>query len=124
MGTSTGAILVFGIELEEEHEPWGRDQDEWLEKDGREILGLQGEKQYEILEQHPVEIIQHCSYEYPMYILAVRETEKRAWRGEPFSIDVEDLRIPIANTVLLKAFCERHDIEWKEPKWLLCSMWG
>lgn len=126
MGTSTDAILVFGIELEEEHEPWGEEQDEddWLEKDGRDILGLQGEKQYEIVNLHPVEIVQHCSYEYPMYVLAIRGTEKRAWRGEPLHITLEELKIPTGNVALLKAFCERHNIEWEEPKWLLCSMWG
>ena len=69
----------------------------------------------------PVEIVQHCSYEYPMYILAAKGQHWNAWRGHP--VEIESLNVDEAARVRLKEFCRVYDIEF-EPKWILASMWG
>lgn len=136
MGTSTDAILAFGFDL-------GEDVPENLLPDGdfdefvKEQAGLTSPKHsnYEseewkehfaacrkAVEQFPVDLITHCSYEYPMYFLAVRGTEQKAWRGSPRSVDAPEMS---GKQILeLKRFCEKHEIEWQEPKWHIFSMWG
>jgi hypothetical protein len=72
----------------------------------------------------PVDIVSHCSGEYPMYIVAIRGTERTANRGSPEVIDPASLAVPAEKIEAAKAWCEAHRIEWQEPHWLLCSMWN
>lgn len=133
MGTSTDAILVFGMPIgyEEETpeflEEFDGDFDEFLNsKSGLPSWGEPGHdfnNQREFRESFPVDVTMHCSYDYTMYILAVRGTETRASRGYPKTIN----ELPVISEdkiSALKAFCEEIGLEYSEPKWLLCSMWG
>lgn len=132
MGTSTDAILVFGFEIGGEDEPpefldeFDGDFESFLDSlSGLPEYGEEGhsfDAQFEYRKNCPASMTLHCSYDYPMYILAVNGTETRSSRGTPReigSMDVSD-----SDVSAFKAWCESNDIEYKEPKWLLCSMWG
>lgn len=128
MGQSTDGILVFGIDL-------GEDMPEFLEEHENDwwsfmdaISGLADHPDYEkrrkFREEHGADLVSYCSYDYPMYILAINGTERRVKRGYITEIDPESLTVPQEKIDALKKFCEEYDIEWHEPKWLLVSMWG
>lgn len=138
MGISTDGILVYGIAYEDEGElpeflvDWAEendtdpgDFDDYLDS----ISGLPnyGEPGHDFSAQRawretcPVDLVRHCSYECPMYILAVRGTEITARRGYPQvinTLDVSGYKIDAFN-----AWCKERGIVG-EPKWYLCSMWG
>lgn len=134
MGVSTDGILVFGFEIGEE----GDEPDFLAEHNGdfeeflHSVSGLPrwGEPGHsfaafrEFEKGFPIELVSHCSYEYPMYILAVNGTKKKASRGYPEVISPEELIISDEKIEAFKKFCDDYGIEWQEPKWLLCSMWG
>lgn len=132
MGVSTNAVLVFGIDIGEDLpeflEDFDGDFDDFLaDYSGLPKWGEEGhdfDKTVAWNNDFPVELVQHCSYEYPMYILAVRGTESTARRGYAAEIDVASMQIDNVKILQLKNFCEQYNIEWQEPKWLLCSMWG
>lgn len=127
MGVSTDGILVFGIDLGEELPEAFEEFDEsdlwWDFTDS-----ISGKKSYEdrskFREEFPVNLTSYCSSEYPMYILAVNGTETVVRRGSTEEIDPNDMKVSDEKIAALKAFCEEYGIEWKEPKWLLASMWG
>ena len=71
----------------------------------------------------PVEVIWHCSGEYPMYFLALRGTERKAFRGTPVAVGIP--RQPTKKELKAMAeFCEKHGIEWQNPQWHIFSMWS
>ena len=118
MGVSTDGILVFGIPLEEgvefpEVANFDDDFEEYLYQKRRDDPNF------------PVELVSHCSCEYPMYILAIAGTEFSASRGYVQKID----NLPtVTETQIdqLRAFAEAHDLDdWLdgEPGWYLCSNW-
>lgn len=134
MGVSTDAIVAFGFNLGEE---WpealkiaGEDEDstdfeDWI----ADHLGLgdwqqEGywERKREAVKAFPVDLIMHCSYDYPEYFIAVRGTEQRASRGYPVKLDLHE--VDSAKVQALREFCDQHGIEWGEPAWHTFSMWG
>lgn len=132
MGVSTDGILVFGIDLGEEEleflHDFENDFDEFLHSlSGLPDYGEPGHdyvKDRDFVNSYPVDLVWHCSYQYPMYILAIRGTETTAARGYPQKIDPSSLVVANEKIEFLKKFCETYGIEWQEPKWYLCSMWG
>lgn len=130
MGVSTNGILVFGIELGEELPEFLEDFDDTWWDFTDSISGVadddseRWEKRRDFRDNFPVELVSHCSYEYPMYILAVNGTEITASRGSPEVIDPASLVVSPEKIEELRKFCEEYGIEWEEPKWYLCSMWG
>ena len=72
----------------------------------------------------PVEVVWHCSYDYPMYVVAIPGSVVTASRGE--ALDVSDLYQPTPEDIAaLKAFMRLIGVEPEgEPKRILCSMWG
>lgn len=71
----------------------------------------------------PVELVMHCSYDYPMYILAVKNSQFTASRGYPEEIDPENLHISEEDLDNFNEFIDTYKIEGS-PKWWLASMWG
>lgn len=98
---------------------------EAAEPDGRDALDAAYERERELTASCPIEIITHCSYDYPMRIVAVRGTEIRAYRGSPKEIDwsalqaLVDERLPAA-----VEFCKEHGIPFEDPTWILTSVYG
>lgn len=144
MGQSTNAILAFGFDLGEElSEPLQSLMGEH-ESDTDEVLAADAGitlPQYESgcdykaysaakdagLAQLKIDMIPHCSGEYTMYFLAARGSDKKAFRGDPCALDADDLdagKFGQETIDAMRAFCERHSIEWQEPKWHIFSMWN
>jgi len=136
MGISSNGILVFGIAYEEDENdfPWAScDFEEWY---SREVCGVK-EADFERCDDYwdarraaaksaPVDLVLHCMYDYPMYILAPRNTFVSNSRGFPKEIDVTaySLEKQAAWRKVLQEFCETHGIFFKEPKLWLCSLMG
>jgi hypothetical protein len=143
MGVSTNASIAYGVDLEEElpeviqrwlDEGDDRDTEEWLAHtsgwvpvpgdDGYYLQDANGVSSWQYVEEHcPVELVYHCSDDYPMYIIAVRGSEITASRGYPKvigSLDVDEVKLEEATEWMAQHL---PDIEWK-PEWLLYSMWG
>lgn len=144
MSQSTDAILAFGFNLTDEDEDikeiFGVDEedefefDEWLATMAGAIYpaghaGIDSPAYVAYsnackaaVAACPVELVTHCSAEYPMYFLAVRGTVTTAKRGYPeavFTYVPEQERIDAA-----RAFCIEMGIELQEPQWHIFSMWG
>lgn len=137
MGTSTNGILVFGFNVcDEDDEPLPDLLDGYEDFDDlvRDEAGIPEwtenrpdgyfETVRQALAECPVTLVMHCSYNYPMYILAINGTKKTAHRGYPQEITQEELSVSAESIEKAKAWCAAHGIEWQEPKWLLCSLWG
>lgn len=88
----------------------------------REELDAYYEKKHEIEGAAPIEIVQHCSYDYPMYIVAVPGTVTTAYRGSPEKIP--DFDVDSAKVAAAGDFCAAHGIPFDNPGWLLASMYG
>lgn len=149
MGVSTDAIIAFGFDLGEDKpecmeeyddfedfiahaEGWADpspsgspEWDAWYKTHEPEMKAAWEEKR-KIVAACPVEIIYHCSCEWAMFVVAIRGTETRAWRGSPRELGTAEtvLRVDPARVERAKAWCEKVGIPWSEPKWLLFSMWG
>jgi hypothetical protein len=153
MGVSTDGQICYGIAFEGDFEfPWNDydDIDEWwicgvhkfkpsfeiYDENGGYINGkcpadadiskYYGEK-HDFAQNHPmpVELVMHCSYDYPMYILAVQGSRLRNSRGYPVGFSPDNLVVSDESKAALLKFCADFGIECEgEPKWLLTSMWG
>lgn len=151
MGVSTDGQICFGALLEEDTElPW-QDRDDiedWWEEvkgyrpnpqlfdeHGEYLNGVEPPKeQVDAWLKHkrewkkenplPVELVNVCSAECPIYILAVPGTGVSASRGYPKRIDHLDLHLVPDATALID-FCRKYGISIKEQiGWYLSSYWG
>jgi len=78
---------------------------------------------------HPLPVVEvnYCSGDYPMYILAVPQSCRSNYRGDPKSIDPAQLVVTADQVNLLLDFCKTHGIELtaeQSPQWWLSSYWG
>lgn len=146
MGQSTDALLMFGINLGEGEEiEWpaalvdGDEDSSYPDLEGY-LAGKAGLVRPEgadykapewaaywaakrtAEEACPVDLVSHCSGDYPMWILAVRRTVQRASRGYPITPVVD--QIDHGEVQALRAFCDETGLPWSEPRWLLCSDWS
>jgi len=141
MGQSTDGIIAFGFDLGEdlsEHgdldqidEEFEGDEDAFFEAAlGIPAYGEPGRPSYAEIEELkkalPVQIIRHCSGDYPMYFLALPGTKKEASRGTPEAFDVTELSVSTTAVTAFMKWCEDHGIEVPEegPRWHLFSYWG
>jgi len=155
MGTSTDGQLCFGVSFPEEHEfPWGEFEVEewWFEKilgykhpfeiyddTGNYIDGVAPDEDlsneyyahysnFRDANPMPVEVVMHCSYNYPMIIIAAKESLHCNSRGYPEVINTETLVVTDESRQAVADFCKKYceitsDVDL-EPKWYLTSMWG
>lgn len=73
----------------------------------------------------PASVINYCSDNVPMYILAVPSTVNQARRGYPEVFEPSDLVVTDAQKTALIEFCKAHGIGvGGEPAWYLSSYWG
>lgn len=146
MGQSTDALLMYGFEIGDsedgpmfwEDEPDEDDAPEWetfvaaklgvphpgdYSEDKLPEFQVYWEAKRQVIAELGVEIERHCSGDYPIYVLTVKDSVSRAWRGDAKTFDV----LPIAEPdwdQQLRSFCELVGIEPKKPTWLLASYWG
>ncbi len=155
MGTSTNGELNYGILFEDGFEfPWdnefGNIQDWWYKTncpesvfnpytdDGNYKVGVK-ENDPRIREyfkykdkwkkENPigVKLINYCSADYPMYLLAIDGIGFTANRGSPELIDPSLLVLEKANEEKIKSFCDKWGITIEEDQkcgWYLTSYWG
>lgn len=136
MGQSTDALIAFGFDLGEDLEAFEHlegfedDPDDFIEKAmGIPEYGDPTRPSYDEVEKlrqaYPVELIRHCSCDYPMYFLAVTGTKKLASRGSPVVIDTLNMAVPLDRFNAFMAWCVEHGIDVPEgdPRWYLFSDW-
>ena len=155
MTTSTDGQICFGILFEDGFEfPWDTDSWEgnvenwWLDVNGYEspfvlfdaqgdwLDGIQPEEDkigeyythrrvFQKEHPFPVKLVNVCSGEHPIYILAVPGTCKSASRGYPQEFDPSLLTITLLQLDTLYRFCIEYEILASDiAKWWLSSYWG
>ena len=74
----------------------------------------------------PVELINVCSHDFPIYIIALTDTRLVARRGTPTPFDPAKLEtVSLGQKEALIKFCDDYEIEYDgEPRWYLSSHWG
>jgi hypothetical protein len=82
------------------------------------------QRAFDALHPVPVELVNYCSDDCPMYILAVPSSSLSCSRGYPESFRPEDLKVSQEEIDSLLEFCRTHGIEHGEPGWWLTSYWG
>jgi len=119
MSTTTDGIICFGIMFEEGYEfPWEDycENEWWEEKNDSEPF--------------PFELVNYCSGDCEMWILAIKGTVITANRGYPESFDPKALTVTDVQIKKLTDFCLEYDLEFirivnpQYPQWYLCSYWG
>lgn len=70
-----------------------------------------------------VDLVSHCSGDYPMYILAAKASITRAHRGYPEKLP-DGMTADPGWPQILEVFCEKTGIQIQEPSWILCSNWS
>ncbi len=114
MGTSTDGILCYGVVYGEvdfpwDAEPWDGDEEDWWVGAG----------------MPPFHVVNYCSSECPLWILAIPGTVQTASRGFPET--VLPLEVNADALERFEAFVATLDVkpdEENEAQWLLCSYWG
>ena len=157
MSVSTNGQICYGLLCEDgtkfpwdaekyagDIETWWRDVHDYrpsvelYDEDG-EYLGGQEPSQAQLdtyfAEYHawykahplPVELVNYCSDDLPMFILAVPTTCLRCERGYPAQFEPSALTVDIAALGRLEAFCDQYGIEYEidsQLGWWLSSYWG
>jgi len=151
MGVSTDGQICFGNVYEEEFEfPWG-DNDEGIEgwwrsqngfvdsihdEKGDWINGVKptdeqyreywkSQREFDAIHPLPVALVNYCSGEYPMWIIAVPSSCRSNSRGEALAFDPSELTVTDAEVEALKEFCVKYELIPAEgPGWYLTSYWG
>lgn len=154
MGTSTDAILAYGIHLGSEDDGWTvegipENADDITEYVNSKLLIAAGftepqpqddlsedwrarvyrpwrERREAILKEWCVHVVSHCSVEFPMYVLAVFHV--RAARGHPVDVEVNEWNLRrMRDGWDIKLADALKALDWttdQRPRWILCSGWG
>lgn len=66
----------------------------------------------------PIEIVTHGHCDFPVTILAVKETVISAYPGHPKEISASDFQVPLDGKAALLKFCYDYGIEYETgPRW-------
>lgn len=107
-------------------------------KDGKEPSKEEKDKYYAHMRKWdkdnpvPIEMINYCSGDCPMYMIAVTSSVKKNNRGYPKAFDPVKLIVMPEEVRVLKEFIEKYvDVESIDdkdfdpvPRWYLSSYWG
>ncbi len=77
-------------------------------------------------EKHPlpIELVNYCSGDAAMYILAIPRLCFHNYRGYPVEIDPAELLETLEDARVLSDFCSNYGIVVEKPRWWLSSYWG
>lgn len=129
MGVDSTGILCFGLQLKPKDDLNDDDIYFWHKKDNEdfgpdewlaEVFGND-------YRNRPVDIIWHRSYSYPKFILTVRGSETKAYRGWPLAIDTSQMvHTEMTGKKTIIDFCTKYGISCnpEDIQWWLCSMYG
>lgn len=153
MSVSTDGQICYGVLLDDSAEyPWAEydDFEEWwyvasgfvpsfypYDEDGKELPQATDELIEDYWEERrnwskehrcPVELVNYCSADYPMYMLAVSDSVVEAHRGNPVRLDpdvlLDEERVGDWGA-LLSSFCRKYSVPYSlPPQWYLSSYWG
>lgn len=145
MGVSTNAVLFYGLLLDEDDfedgYPWDADEfdhdsEDFIAHTLRDLVtptDWSDSNQEEIdkyftartaaLDSTPVAIGIHCSYEYPMYYVYIKDTELTAYRGYPQEVNSQ-LVLDHGWDVELEKFCGALGLPFKKPGYYIASLMG
>jgi hypothetical protein len=147
MTVSTNGQLDYGVVLDEKYEndiaAWWREAVlgyeppfELYDAEGNYLNGVEPSRDRvnewhdhrrkfdELHSKLPVKIVNYCSGDHPMYILAVPDRGFSARRGYPEQVPGV-LTVSESEERALLDFCKEHDIEFTDgPAWFLSSYWG
>ncbi len=145
MSISTDGQLCYGVAFEEDYEfPWDEDElGEWwrkvndcpiespynesgVYKSGVTNAGdyfIQRDK-WDIDNPLPITLVNCCSGDCPMWILAVPGSFLHCSRGYPLAFNLGQLSVNGAEVQRLLDFCKRFSIKPISLNWLLSSYWG
>jgi hypothetical protein len=140
MGTSTNGILAYGYDLGDPQDDFDPDDFPWYDEDEgfdesaeKALLAAHGftetdwradgyfERKSAAEKTIGVELVAHCSGDYPMYLLAAaRQTARRGY------VEVVDRTVPDNADERLRWALGVLGITPKaeKPQWLLVSYWG
>jgi hypothetical protein len=135
MGVSTDGQICFGNVYEEDFEfPWDEyDLEDWWRKeqgfDESKDYPAEGwldyQKEFDAAHPCPVKLVNYCSGEYPMWILAVPSTVRSNSRGQALRFDPSELVVSDVEAGALSEFCIKYDlIPEEDAGWYLTSYWG
>ena len=154
MGQSTDGQICFGVVFDEDADlPWESEKYDGIEDWWTEIGGFkpgfnpyddQGEykpgvsdtdpridKYYDDRTEWrkrnplPVELVNSCSADYPIWIIAVQGTVQEANRGNPIEFDPAALTVDPKKLQAFTDFVGKFEIEFGSgPAWYLSSYWG
>lgn len=152
MGTTTNGQICFGILFEEGYEfPWdedGLDIDDWWREvkewrpskavyteGGNRLPGVtdadidayyRERREWDKANPCPVALVNYCSGDCPMYILAIPSTMKSARRGYPEVISRDlDFEFKPGDRQAFLGFMQAYEIDCPSvPAWYLSSYWG
>jgi hypothetical protein len=164
MGVSTDGQLCYGIPFPEGFElPWGDvSEDEWwrqtngykppfmlYNEEGEHLSGVkppealfdqyyEHQHEWDKANPFPVEIVNYCSCDSPMYMVAIKGSLKKNNRGFAEEINPSELTVTDEQKQVLLDFIEKYmkekidehnEDEYDEkvelePKWYLTSYWG
>lgn len=132
MGISSDGEICYGIVFEDGYEfPWDVDHDgdpeEWWISKVLQLIYKDYDEMHAILKDNPLpfELVNYCSCEYPMYILAVPGTLKSAYKGSPKSFTLDELKVDEEASNKLITFCEEHGLTGESAiGWVLSSYMG
>ena len=155
MGRSTDGQICFGFDFGEGHEfPWDSEEYEgdivewwravngfkdkykpfdesgewaegWSTDDPRMREHYGARREWDKENPIPIEQVNTCSGDYPMWILAIPGTATVARRGGPKRFDPSALKVDTGKYDAMIGFFNDHGIEPAgEPDWFLSSYWG
>ena len=156
MGTTTNGQICYGLVFEEDHEfPWDmEDFDDGIDDWWKKVKGYK--PPHEIYDEHgeykdgvkpeesvfreyydhrydwekknplPIKLVNYCSLDCPMYILAVPNSLITANRGYPTTLSKKEFELSHNEIQGLIDFCHEYNIECdiSEITWHLSSFWG
>ena len=122
MGTTTNAIIAYGLPFEPEETDNKAVSAAFSLEDG----GLEKLEAY--AKEHDLDVVWHCSSEYAMYIIGHEAVVAR--RGNPEALDFEKLsHAEIEYSKVnddIEMLCKKFNLPFDKTKlkWWLCSYWG
>lgn len=153
MTVSTNGQIAYGIVFDEGYEfPWSAEeseddiQDWWrrvngfkqsfelFDAEGNFINGVEDktktsayfdeQREFDKARPLPVELVNYCSCDCPMYMLAVPNVGETARRGYPEKFKPEALSVSPKQHQALMDFIKKYIPECdEEPGWYLTSLW-
>ncbi len=77
------------------------------------------------METCPVELVSHCSGDYPMYIIAAKDSKQSASRGYPEELNLASMvEATESYKKAVSDFLDKYNIVYTgNISWILCSYW-